>query len=108
VGNFALGIIGMYHWGEDDFEVGTIQPIILYNFPNAPGYYLGYNNSLTFNRKADSGNKWQVPLGLTFGRTLLLGSGDGLDLSLGAYGLEKGPDGGSDWQLKFGISYFFN
>jgi hypothetical protein len=27
----------MYHWGEDDFEVGTIQPILLYNFPNSPG-----------------------------------------------------------------------
>jgi hypothetical protein len=108
VGNFALGLVGMYHWGEDDFEVGTIQPILLYNFPNAPGYYLGYNNSLTYNPEAESGNKWQVPLGLTVGRTLLLGSGDGLDLSLGAYDLAKSPDGGHAWQLKFGISYFFN
>jgi len=108
VGNFAVGMVGMYHWGEGDFEVGTVQPILLYNFPNAPGLYLGYNNSITYNPKASSGNKWQVPLGLTIGRTLLLGSGDGLDLSLGAYGMAKRPDGGQDWQLKFGISYFFN
>ena len=108
VGDFAIGAIGMYHWGEDDFEVGAIQGILLYNFPQAVGYYLGYNNTMNYNPKATSGNKWQVPLGLTFGRTLLLGNGDGLDLSLGAYDLAKSPDGGHNWQLKFGISYFFN
>ena len=108
VGDFAIGAIGMYHWGENDFEVGAIQGILLYNFPQAVGYYLGYNNTMNYNRKATSGNKWQVPLGLTFGRTLLLSNGDGLDLNLGVYGLPKSPDGGSNWQLKFGISYFFN
>jgi len=108
VGNVAIGLVGMYHWGEDDFEVGTIQPVVLYNFPNAPGWYLGYNNAITYNPKADSGNKWQVPLGLTFGKTMLLGNGDGLDLSLGAYDLTEKPELGSTWQLKFGISYFFN
>lgn len=108
VGNFAIGAVGMYHLGEGDFEVGTLQPILLYNFPNVPGLYLGYNNALTYNPTADSGNKWQVPLGLTFGRTMMLGSGDGLDLSLGFYSMAKRPDGGHDAQLKFGISYYFN
>jgi len=108
IGDMALGVVGMYHWGERDFEVGTLQLIALYNFPNAPGYSLGYNNSLTYNPKATSGNKWQVPLGLTFSRMIMLGNGDGLDLSIGAYDLAKSPDGGHSWQLKFGISYFFN
>lgn len=108
VGDFSLGVVAMQHWGEDDFEVATIQPIIMYNFPAKPGYYLGYNNSLTYNREATSGNKWQVPLGLTFGRTLLMGNGDGLDLSIGAYDLTKSPEGAHNWQLKFGISVFFN
>ena len=108
IGDMALGVIGMYHWGERDFEIGTVQLIALYNFPNAPGYSLGYNNSLTYNPKATSGNKWQVPLGLTFGRMIMLGNGDGLDLNIGAYDLTKSPDGGHSWQFKFGISYFFN
>ena len=107
-GNFALGMMGMYHWGEDDFEVGTIQPIILYNFPKNPGLYLGYNNSITYNPKANSGNKWQVPLGLTIGKSILLGSGDGLDLSIGAYDITQDVDYGHSWQFKFGVSYFFN
>lgn len=108
VGNFAIGTLLMYHWGEDNYEMGTIQPIVLYNFPNLPGVYLGYNNSWTYNAKATSGNKWMVPIGLTFGRTLLLGNGDGLDLSVGAYDVSEQPEGASNWQLKFGISYLFN
>ena len=104
----APGVIGMQHWGQDDYSVGTLQAIAMYNFETIPGTYLGYNNSITYNPKASSGNKWQVPLGLTIGRTLLLGSGDGLDLSLGAYDLAETLNGGNSWQLKFGISYFFN
>ena len=108
VGNFAIGAIGMYHWGENDFEVGTIQPMVLYNFPNSPGLYLGYNNAITYNWNGTSGNKLTVPLGLTGGRTMLLGNGDGLDLSVGAYKLVERPQNASRWQFKFGISYFFN
>jgi len=73
-----------------------------------PGLYLGYNNSITYNTKADSGNKWQVPLGLTFGKSILLGSGDGLDLSVGVYDITQEVDLGHAWQLKLGVSYFFN
>ena len=108
-GNFSFGAIAMQHWGEEDnFSLLTVQPIVMYNFPNSPGAYVGYNNSITYNWNADSGPEWNVPLGLTLGRTLLLGSGAGLDLSVGAYDLVEKPDGGSDWQFKFGVSYFFN
>ena len=108
VGDWALGAIAMQHWGEDDFSVGTLQLIGMYNLPGLPGTYIGYNNSLTFNWDASSGNKLTLPLGATFGRTLLLGNGDGLDLSIGVYGLAEKPDNAPSWQLKFGISYFFN
>ena len=107
-GNFALGGIVVQHWGEDNFSVATVQPIILYNFESKPGMYLGYNNSITYNWEASSGNKLNLPLGLTFGQTLLLANGNGLDLSIGAYDLVEAPEGGSDWQLKFGVSYFWN
>ena len=63
---------------------------------------------MTYNWNADSGDKFTLPLGLTFGRTLLLGNGDGLGLSIGAYNLAVRPDEGSVWQFKFGIAYFFN
>ena len=108
VGNWALGAIGMQHWGEDDFSVGTLQLIAMYNFPNSPGAYIGYNNAITFNWDARSGDKVTLPLGLTYGKTMLLGSGNGLDLNIGAYSLVEKPENSPEWQLKFGASYYFN
>lgn len=107
-GNWALGAIASQHWGQEDFSLATVQPIILYNFEKLPGAYVGYNNSMSYNWKAGSGDKFTLPLGLTAGRTILLGNGDGLDLSIGAYSLAVRPDEGPVWQFKFGISYFFN
>jgi hypothetical protein len=39
---------------------------------------------------------------------LQIGSGTGLDLSLGAYSLRERPTDAPEWQLKFGVSYLFN
>jgi hypothetical protein len=109
VGNWALGAIAMQHWGnEDDFNRATLQGIITYNFESIPGAYLGYNNAITYNWEGSSGQKLTVPLGLTLGRTILLGNGDGLDFSVGAYDLVERPDNSPEWQLKLGLSYFFN
>ena len=108
VGNWAIGALAMQHWGdESDFSLFTFQPIVLYNFDSLPGAYLGYNNSITYNWNADSGDELMVPLGLTFGRTILVGK-NGLDLSVGVYKVVERPTAASDWQLKLGLSYFFN
>ena len=108
VGNWAIGGIAMQHWGEERYSVGTLQIIGLYNFDSLPGTYLGYNNSITYNWEGSSGDKLTLPLGATVGRTLLLKSGDGLDLNLGAYAMAEKPQDAPSWQLKFGISYYFN
>ena len=107
VGNWALGAIGMQHWGQDDYSVGTVQLIAMYNMQSKPGTYIGYNNSLTYNWEADSNNKLTLPLGLTFGRTMPLSGGAGLDLNVGAYHLTERPENAPQWQLKFGISYYW-
>ena len=57
--------------------------------------------------EATSGNTLTLPLGLTFGRTMALEGGRGLDLSIGAYHLTERPQDAPQWQLKFGISYFW-
>ena len=98
----------MQHWGEDDYNVGTVQLIAMYNFPNSPGMYIGYNNAITINWDARSSDKYTIPLGLTYGKTMLLGSGNGLDLSIGAYSLVEKPENAYEWQLKLGASYYFN
>jgi len=107
-GNWALGMVAFQHWGqEDNFNMASFQPIINYNLESIPAAYIGYNNSITYNWDADS-KKLTLPLGLTVGRTFLLSSGDGLDLSIGAYALVERPQDAPKWQLKLGASYFFN
>lgn len=105
VGNLALGALVAQHWGnEGDFSSMTIQPIALYNFEDLPGVYLGYNNTISADWKQGGKNVWTVPLGLTLGKTIPVGDGAGLDLSIGGYNVVARPDGAADWQLKFGIS----
>jgi hypothetical protein len=108
VGDWALGSILMQHWGEDNFNSATVQLIAMYNFESIPGAYVGYNNSININWKAQSGDKYTVPLGVTGGRTIVLKSGNGLDFSGGIYGMVAQPTDSPDWQLKLGLSYFFN
>jgi len=105
-GDLSYGAILGQHWGEDNFNLTTLQPIVMYNLESISGAYLGYNNSITYNWSAPERDAWQIPLGLTVGKTLLFQKGDMLDLSLGGYGMVAAPSGGADWQMKFGISYF--
>jgi len=105
-GDLSYGAILGHHWGQDNFNLTTVQPFVYYNLEWFGGSYIGYNNSITYDWSAPKRDAWQVPLGLTMGKTLLFQKGDMLDLSLGAYGLTTAPPGGADWQLKFGISYF--
>lgn len=108
-GSLAYGGILGHHWGQDDFNLTTIQPIVFYSLElfGESGYYAGYNNSITYDWSAKSGNQWQVPLGATAGKTFLFESGYALDINLGGYTLVARPDGGADWQFKFGVNLFF-
>ena len=107
-GSWSYSAILAQHWGENDFEVATIQPMIFYNVESIPGMAIGYNNSITYNWDGESGDKWNVPIGLMVGRTLALSNGDGLDLNIGAYKLVEKPENAPEYQIKFGISYLFN
>lgn len=85
----------------------SIQPIFFYNLEQLPGAYLGYNAVVTVDWKADSDNRWTVPLGLTLGRTFDMGGGHALDLAIGPYYNVERPDGAADWTIRFGINWVF-
>ncbi len=106
-GNFALGAVAGQHWGNDGkFSVLTVQPIVYYNFEQLPGVYLGYNNTISADWKQSGDNIWTVPMGLTAGKTIPIGGGVALDLSVGGYNtFIARPEGAADWQLKFGVSF---
>jgi hypothetical protein len=107
-GQWSYGGIAMQLWGEDDFSTFTLQPIVMYMLKSMPGAYIGYNNAITYNPKSEADDQWAVPLGLTFGKAVVFESGDFMDLSVGVYPLVVRPEGAPSWQLKLGVSYFFD
>lgn len=101
------GLVGN-HWSFDGkYNVATFQPVVFYNLDAIPGAYVGYNAVISADWKADSGNRWTVPLGLSFGRTFDMGGGNGLDISAGPYWNVERPDGAAKWALRFGVNWLF-
>lgn len=105
-GNIAYGGVVGHLWGEGDFSLTTIQPIVFYSFEEflGGGSYIGYSNTWSYDWDS---NDWVIPIGATFGKTFIMGGGHLLDMNAGVYPLVEAPDGGNDYQLKFGISWFF-
>ncbi len=107
-GELSWGAVIAHMWGEDDFSVSILQPIL--NYGLGEGWYVGYNNVISYNWNASGNDEaWAVPLGLTAGKTSIINESKGtaMDVSLGYYVLERKPDGGPDRQVKIGLSFFF-
>ena len=61
--------------GQDDDTPDTNKGSLLYSFQYAlkDGWQVGTNPNITYNDKASSGNKWNVPVGLFVGKTMKFG-----------------------------------
>ena len=112
IGPIGGAILGGHLWGFDgDFSTSFVQPMAYYNFESIPGAYFGYNNTISFDHKnkGSTQDSWTIPLGLMGGRTFDMGDGHGFDISLGAYHLPSWgrTRGGSEHQIKLGLSWIF-
>lgn len=93
-------------WGEDGYSMTTFQPFIYYNFPNAPGWDIGYNGTITYNHNAQSGqDRWSVPLGASLGRTWAYRSGLGFQLAGGYYYDAGKPKGAARNTIRFSLNW---
>ncbi len=82
-----------------DVNVLTFQPFVNYNVGTA--FYLTFQPVITANWKAESGQRWTVPLGLGAGKLLRVGAkGLPINLNVGAFDNVVKPDGTADWQLR--------
>jgi hypothetical protein len=81
-----------------------IQPFINYNFSS--GLYLTSAPIITADWKADSGDRWTVPLGGGIGKIVRFGRLP-LNLQLQAFYNVATPDNGADWQLRFQVQFLF-
>ncbi len=103
--NTSLAVITGNTWAFDGtFNTFLVQPMVFYNVEAVPGMAIGYNAAITADWKAESDNRWNVPLGLSVSKTVTVGDGYGVDFSIGPYWNVARPKGGADAFIKFGIT----
>jgi hypothetical protein len=83
-----------------------VQPFVNYNFPDAPGRYLSFSPIITADWKAESGQQWTVPLGLSIGQIFKVGQ-QPLNAQAGYYYNVERPDDGSRYQVRLQLQFLF-
>ena len=110
INNWTVGALLNNVWDVDssktreDVNLTTAQPFVNYNLDN--GWYLKSAPIITYNHEADSGNRWNIPVGAGFGRIFNWGK-QPVNLSVAAYGYTEKPDGGADLQLQALLVFLF-
>jgi len=108
-GNWVVGSLFSNLWsvggsGDESINLFTWQYFVNYNLPR--GWYLVTAPIMNANWKANSGNRWTIPIGGGVGRVLKLGK---LPINAQAqafYNVER-PRGAADWQLRMQIQLLF-
>ena len=86
------------------YSNGLIQPFINYNFKE--GLYLTSSPILTVDWKADSGQRWVVPIGGGVGKIFHLGRLP-VNTQLSGYYNVVRPDDGANWQIRAQVQLMF-
>jgi hypothetical protein len=81
-----------------------VQPFLNYNFKG--GTYLTSAPIVTANWKADSSDRWTVPIGGGIGHIFHIGRLP-VNTQVGAYYNVVRPDDGANWQVRFQIQFLF-
>ncbi len=91
-------------WGNQAVSAFLVQPFVNYNLSH--GWYLASAPIMTANWKADSGDRWLVPVGGGIGKIQRFGKLP-LNLQLQAFYNAVTPDHGPGWQLRFQVQFLF-
>ena len=86
------------------YNNGLIQPFVNYNF--AGGFYITSAPVITANWKAESSQRWTVPVGGGVGKIFHLGPLP-VNAQLSAYYNVVTPDDGANWQIRAQVQFMF-
>jgi hypothetical protein len=109
-GHWVIGVLANNQWsyagwGDNDVNAMLIQYFVNYNLPH--GWYLTSSPIITANWKADSDERWTVPVGAGVGKIVRLGKLP-LNLQLAGYYNAATPETfGATWQLRFQLQFLF-
>lgn len=107
---WVYGVVVNNIWSVTDdkhggsYNIGLIQPIINYNFPN--GTYLTSSLMNTVNWKAESDQRWTVPIGGGVGHIFHIGK-QPVNTQVSAYYNVIRPDDAPNWQLRIQVQFLF-
>ena len=107
---FVMGVLINNIWSVSSNKQGgaynnfLLQPFINYNFPG--GLYLTTAPIVTADWKADSSQRWTVPLGGGIGKIFHLGKLP-VNTQLSAYYNVVKPDNGANWQIRVQAQFMF-
>jgi len=111
MGKWVFGALANNIWSvagkSDRGDVNTflVQPFVNYNLPD--GWSITSAPIITANWKADSDNRWVVPVGIGVGKVLKVGKLP-LNVSLQGYYNVVTPDAyGADWTIRAVVSFLF-
>jgi len=89
---------------RQDVSVTQIEMQVSYTFSN--DWYIQMSPTMSHDRKAPSGQRWVIPIGVDVGRTFTIGS-QGISLQIGAYDNVKKPTGAAEWVLDTQVSWLY-
>jgi hypothetical protein len=107
---WVYGVLANNVWSLSSDERGgaygnfLLQPFVNYNFPG--GTYVNSVPIITANWKAESGQKWTVPVGLGVGHIFHMGRLP-VNAQVGGYYNVVRPDNGPNWQLRLQVQFMF-
>ena len=107
---WVYGVLVNNIWSLSDsqqggsYNNGLIQIFANYNFPG--GFYLTSAPVITANWKADSDQRWTVPLGGGVGKIFHIGKFP-VNSQLSAYYNVVKPDDAANWQIRFQVQFMF-
>jgi hypothetical protein len=107
---WVYGVLANNIWSLSDnkqggsYNNGLIQPFVNYNFDG--GFYITSAPIITVDWKADSSQRWTVPLGGGVGKIFHLGRLP-VNTQLSAYYNVIKPDDGSNWQIRAQVQLMF-
>lgn len=92
-------------WGDSNsVSNGSVLYGLYYNFPGPGNWQVGMNPTISYNDKASSGNKWNVPIGINVGKMVKFGKLP-VKIQAGAdYSLAYQDNYGERWKFKVQIT----
>jgi hypothetical protein len=107
--DWIAGVFPQYTWGiggwnDDDKPDASYMSLLYFYFYNLPdAWQIGTNPTITYNHEADSGNKWNVPVGITVSKMTKIGK-QPVKIQFGVeYSVVNEDDFGQRAQIKLNI-----